>query len=181
MALSDSSRRLVVELAARAHARGVRVTFDPNYRPALWDGPGAACAVHRELFEHVDWYLCGQEEGHALFGTSDLDELLETQHAAGLRQAVVRVGARGAVVSCQAGRWHVAPRRVEEIVDEIGAGDGYAAGFAYGLLQGWEPPACAHAGNLIAASALRGTGDWETYPRLPEVDDLLREAAAARA
>jgi sugar/nucleoside kinase (ribokinase family) len=54
-------------------------------------------------------------------------------------------------------------------VDEIGAGDGFAAGFAYGLLQGWEPVACARAGNLIAAHALRGTGDWETFPSFDEV------------
>jgi sugar/nucleoside kinase (ribokinase family) len=42
-------------------------------------------------------------------------------------------------------------------------------GFAYGLLQGWAPRACARAGNLIAAYALRGTGDWETFPYIEDV------------
>jgi sugar/nucleoside kinase (ribokinase family) len=60
-----------------------------------------------------------------------------------------------------------------EVVDEVGAGDAFAAGFAYGLLQGWEPAGCAHAGHVIAGWALRGTGDWETLPRLEEVRALL--------
>jgi sugar/nucleoside kinase (ribokinase family) len=68
--------------------------------------------------------------------------------------------------------------RVVSVLDEVGAGDGFAAGFAYGLLQGWGARACASAGNLIAAAALAGTGDWETFPRLEEVRDELERAAA---
>ena len=60
-----------------------------------------------------------------------------------------------------------------EGVDEIGAGDAFAAGFAYGLLHGRAPREAAQAGHTIAAWALRGTGDWETLPRLDEVRDLL--------
>ena len=37
------------------------------------------------------------------------------------------------------------PLAVEHVVDEIGAGDGFAAGFAYGLLHGWAPVAVARA------------------------------------
>jgi 2-dehydro-3-deoxygluconokinase len=59
------------------------------------------------------------------------------------------------------------------VVDEIGAGDAFAAGFVYGLLQGWDAPDCVRAAHTIAAWALRGTGDWETLPRLDEVRSLL--------
>ncbi len=66
------------------------------------------------------------------------------------------------------------PTPDQDVVDEIGAGDAFAAGFAYGLLEGWEPRDCARAGNVLAAHALRGTGDCETAPRLADVaDDLL--------
>jgi sugar/nucleoside kinase (ribokinase family) len=58
--------------------------------------------------------------------------------------------------------------------NEVGAGDAFAAGFVYGLLQGWDATACARAGNVIAAGALAGTGDWETLPRLEDVrGDLI--------
>jgi 2-dehydro-3-deoxygluconokinase len=86
---------------------------------------------------------------------------------------VVRVGERGALVGADGSVREVVPARREEVVDEIGAGDGFAAGFVYGLLQGWDADACTHAANVIAACALRGTGDWETLPRLDEVRPLL--------
>ena len=79
----------------------------------------------------------------------------------------------GALVAAGGDVHQVTPSRREEVVDEIGAGDAFAAGFAYGLLAGWAPAACAHAANVVAAAALRGTGDRETLPRLEELRELL--------
>jgi 2-dehydro-3-deoxygluconokinase len=157
-ALGDGPRALVVDLAQRARSRGALVTFDPNFRPALWPDAASAANAQAEVLPFVDWYLCGQEEGRALFGT---EEVAGAARAAGAGDAVVRIGARGALV----GGVEVAPERVEDVVDEVGAGDAFAAGFAYGLLEGWPPDHAARAGNELAAHALRGTGDWETLPR----------------
>jgi 2-dehydro-3-deoxygluconokinase len=87
--------------------------------------------------------------------------------------AVVRVGERGALVAAGGTVSEVAPARVEPVVDEIGAGDAFAAGFCFGLLQGWEPERCTNAANVVAGFALRGRGDWETLPRLDEVLAVL--------
>jgi sugar/nucleoside kinase (ribokinase family) len=169
MALGDGPRELVLSLARRARAGGATVTFDPNYRPALWSSPGAAAAAMESVLEHVDWYLCGSAEGETLLGSDVLGALA----ARGVPGAVVRVGERGALVSVGGEVSEVRPARSEQVVDEIGAGDAFAAGFVYGLLQGWEPERCTHAANVVAACALRGTGDWETLPRLDEVRGLL--------
>jgi 2-dehydro-3-deoxygluconokinase len=173
-ALSDSARALVLDLAARARARGVTVVFDPNWRPALWRSPEEAAAAQREVLPNVDWYLCGAEEGRLLFGVEDAGELLAAIRASGSGNAVVRVGARGCVVEQAGEAFEVPPDRVAAVLDEVGAGDAFAAGFAYGLLQGWSPTDCARAANVIAAAALAGTGDWETLPRLREVERELQ-------
>ena len=173
MALSETAREAVLSVAAEARVRGISVTFDPNYRPALWPGPREAEAVQRAILPNVDWYLCGEQEGRLLFGVDSAVEVGEAARAAGARDAAVRVGDRGAVVVEDGDPVQVPPARVEQVVDEIGAGDGFAAGFAFGLLQGWGAVACARAGNLIAAHALRGTGDWETFPRLEDVGEHL--------
>jgi 2-dehydro-3-deoxygluconokinase len=172
-ALSPSARELVLDLARRARARGIRVLFDPNYRAALWESPAAAASSLRDVVPSVDWYLCGAEEGNLLFGTRSPDELVEAVTGAGAQGVAVRIGARGALVTEGSELVEVPPLRLEEVLDEVGAGDGFAAGFAYGLLEGWEPRACARAGNVVAAAALGGTGDWETYPRLEEFRALL--------
>ena len=144
MAISDTGCALVVDLARRARERGAIVLFDPNFRPALPDTPAAAAERMASVLPFVDWCLTGEGEARLLWG-----------EAAPPARTVLRVGARGAVV------------------DEIGAGDAFAAGFAYGLLAGWEPAASAHAGNVLAARALAGTGDWETLPYLADVADEL--------
>jgi 2-dehydro-3-deoxygluconokinase len=168
-ALSDGAHRTVVKAAAEAKRRGLVVTFDPNYRPALWGSPRQAAARQREVLPYVDHYLCGEAEGNLLFEAGTLETLRESALRAGVGEVVVRVGARGAVVWEEGSMVVVPPTRIEQVVDEIGAGDGFAAGYVFGLLHGWASRDSARAGNLIAARALLGTGDWETYPRLAEI------------
>jgi 2-dehydro-3-deoxygluconokinase len=154
MAISGSARELVLDVARRAKERGAVVTFDPNFRPALPDTPEAAAERQRAVLEHVDWYLCGEGEAELLWPGGEIPV-----------RSVKRVGARGAVVDGVV----VPPPRAATVVDEVGAGDAFAAGFVYGLLQGWPPVECVRAANVVAAGALAGTGDWETLPRLDEV------------
>jgi len=168
-ALGDGPRALVHDLAARAAAAGATLLFDPNLRPVLWPDAAAAAAAHVELLGIVDWYLCGAEEGAALWGEQDPRRLAAALQARGAGGVVVRVGAEGAWVAAPGAPAElVAPPRDEQVIDEIGAGDAFAAGFTYGLLGGRAPAECVRLAHTLAATALRGTGDWETLPRLAE-------------
>jgi sugar/nucleoside kinase (ribokinase family) len=170
-ALGDGPRALVHDLAARAKARGALLSFDPNYRPALWDSPADAFAAHAELLPLVDWYLCGAEEGRLLFGVETPSEVLAAVVERGAAEAVVRVGAAGALTA----EGLVPPPRVVPVRDEVGAGDGFAAGVAWGRLQGWGMARAVRAGHCVAASVLHATSDWETYPT---ADELLAALSA---
>jgi 2-dehydro-3-deoxygluconokinase len=149
MALGEGPRALVLDVARRARQAGAIVIFDPNYRPALWESAEAAAEAMAPVLPNVDWCLCGAAEAPLV------------ENAA---RVVVRT-ATGAVVDGV----EVAPPRREDVVDEVGAGDAFAAGFAYALLQGRSARAAVEAAHAVAAWALRGTGDWETLPRLREV------------
>jgi 2-dehydro-3-deoxygluconokinase len=173
-ALGEGPRALVHDVARRAAERGTTVLFDPNWRPALWRAPAEAAAAHRELLPHVDWYLCGLEEGGLLWGGETAAEVIAAVRAAGVGDAVVRLGESGAVVDGQT----VSPARVSDVLDEVGAGDGFAAGFAWGLLRGLPARECVRAANAVAAAALAGTGDWETYPTLTAIEHELTGGAA---
>jgi sugar/nucleoside kinase (ribokinase family) len=152
-ALGEGPRSLVADLAKRARARGALVTFDPNFRPALWSSPAGAAEAQAEVLPNVDWYLSGLDEGCTLFGVDSAEDVVAAALAAGAREVYVRTGDPAAV----------------EVVDEVGAGDAFAAGFAFGLLEEREPEECLRLGNAVAAGALRGTGDWETLPRREEL------------
>jgi 2-dehydro-3-deoxygluconokinase len=166
MAISESARELVLDVARRGKERGATVVFDPNFRPALPDTPEAAAERQLAVLQHADWYLCGQGEAQLLWPDGEIPV-----------PSVIRIGADGAIVEGV----KVAPPRTAFVVDEVGAGDAFAAGFVYGLLQGWSPPECAGAGNVIAACALAGTGDWETLPRLDEVRAELAQVRTPRS
>jgi 2-dehydro-3-deoxygluconokinase len=154
MAISVSARELVLDVARRAKEKGATVVFDPNFRAALPDTPEAAAARQRDVLPYVDWYHAGEGEAELLWPDGEIPV-----------PTVLRIGARGAIVDGV----EVPPPALASVVDEVGAGDAFAAGFVYGLLEGWSPVECARAGNVIAAGALAGTGDWETLPRLDDV------------
>ncbi|NUS47334.1 MAG: sugar kinase [Gemmatimonadaceae bacterium] len=168
-ALSDGARATVHHAAECAGRLGVHVTFDANFRPALWRDGAEARRAQDPVLPLVDWYLCGIEEARALWGPGTVEALDARIRGAGARSVVIRVGERGAFVT---GRI-VAPPQVVEVLDEIGAGDAFDAGFVYALLLGHDPPHCVHAGHVVAAYALRGTGDWETLPHLADVQQQL--------
>jgi 2-dehydro-3-deoxygluconokinase len=164
-ALGDGARSLVVDLARRARALGITVTFDPNFRPTLWSNATEAAAVQAEVLPHVDWYLCGLDEGKTLFGADSAAGVADSVREAGARDAVVRLGDRGAYVDGE----EIPPTRLAAVVDEVGAGDAFDAGFGYGCLQGWPPTECTRFANRLAVEVLAGTGDWETLPRLADL------------
>jgi 2-dehydro-3-deoxygluconokinase len=169
MALSDSARDLVLHLARQARARRIPVIFDPNWRPLLWQSPSEASSAFREVLPSVDWVLCSLHEGSTVFGIDDADELRTELLRAGARDVVIRVGAKGAVAS---GRL-IPPAQVVSIVDEVGAGDAFAAGFAYGLIAKWDSARATRLANLMAARSLQGSGDWETLPHRADIASEL--------
>ena len=176
LALSESASALVYEVAERAHGLGMRVTFDANYRQALWSAGSEARRAQERLLPLVDWYFCGLDEGRTLWGAGELADLEQRIRVAGARGVVIRLGERGAFINGAI----VSPPRLVDVRDEVDAADAIHAGFVYAVLLGCEPSVCAVAGHIIAARALAGTGDWETLPQLREVQRHLTEAAVAK-
>lgn len=72
------------------------------------------------------------------------------------------------------------PFRIEDHFQVLRRAGSYRDGpvLTLGLTRGWEPGACARAGHVMAAHALRGTGDWETLPHLDAVAAELERVAA---
>jgi sugar/nucleoside kinase (ribokinase family) len=176
-ALSEGARSLVYHVAERAHGLGIRLTFDANYRPALWRDAAEARRAQERVLPLTDWYLCGVNEARALWGAGKPDALEQRIRSAGARGVVIRVGDGGAFVDGTL----VAPSSLVEVRDEVGAGDAFDAGFVYALLLGCHPSLCAQGGHIIAARALAGTGDWETLPHLRDVQEQLTEALSVRS
>jgi 2-dehydro-3-deoxygluconokinase len=153
------------------------VSFDVNYRPAVWRGrdPGGPL---RRLAQAADIVFVGLDEAQALWGhpiaeAQDVRTLLP-----GPRILVVKDGATQATAFF--GRERVIePALRVDVVEPVGAGDAFAAGFLAALLQGRTAQRCLRSGHLTAAAALSVTGDHGPLPA-PEVFAELLDAPSDR-
>lgn len=163
-ALSETACETVYAAARMAKRAGLLLSFDVNYRAALWrdkDLPGTLMP----LVAMADVVLMNQEEARVLLGTDEPAVVLERLAAAGVRTPILKLGARGAC-ALDGDRLVTVPAcPVPTIVDGVGAGDSFAAGFLSAHLRGMDVEEALRWGNVLAARALATAGDYECLPR----------------
>jgi 2-dehydro-3-deoxygluconokinase len=170
-ALSDSARATVehaVELARKAQ---VPVSFDLNYRSALWPADRAA-AVCRDLAARADLVFASDDEAELLGLHGDPADLALGLAGLGGGHAVVKLGERGAVAAVD-GRVHLVDPVPVQAVDPVGAGDAFVAGYLAETLAGRPVPERLATAAACGAFAVTVPGDWEGMPTREELD-LLR-------
>ena len=200
-ALSPSSADLVVEAMTAAHLAGAVVSFDLNYRGKIWEAQGGlaqAQVVMRRIVEQVD-VLVGNEEdlqkGLGIPGTEAATSSMDPSAFLGMISQVVARYPRVKVVattlrevhstsrhSWSAVAWvngqsHVAPTMELDICDRVGGGDGFAAGFFYGLLSGEEMDQALRLGWAHGALLTTFPGDT-TMATLAQVQALTQGGSA---
>ncbi|WP_234320238.1 sugar kinase [Streptomyces sp. SBT349] len=171
--LSDGCRRLVERLVFdRPHAGGL-VSFDVNHRPRLWRRDAAPELLR--LARAADVVFVGLDEAVRLWGVDDAEGVRDLIGAPAC--LVVKDGATEAV--CFDGDTVVRePAPVVEVIEPVGAGDAFAAGWLSGLLRGLGHRERLRLGHLIAGTALRSTGD---HGPLPDADAICRGIGIPRA
>jgi 2-dehydro-3-deoxygluconokinase len=179
LALSQSCREAVHAAAAAARQRGVLVSFDPNLRLRLWSAEQARAAM-RELLPLCDLVLPGLDEAELLTGESDPDRAADAIRALGPATVVVKLGPSGALGVGPSERVRAPGVRLERIVDPVGAGDGFAAGFLAGQLRGLGLAESLRLGNTVGAFATTVVGDWEGLPTWRELQELRLDLDVAR-
>lgn len=170
-ALGESCRETVFAAVEMAKRNGVKISFDPNLRLKLWTIEEAR-PVLLKLAEAADYFLPGFDELQLLYGVSDFDEMVVQLRRLSAVSVVKGVGQESAVVL---------PDRVERIpffpaekvVDTVGAGDGFAAGFLYGVVRGLPLAEAVRVASLVGSLVVQGVGDWESIPTLDMVETEL--------
>jgi 2-dehydro-3-deoxygluconokinase len=157
-ALSPSCAALVGAVLDSA----ATVSFDVNYRPALWPAATAGPVLAR-LADRADVVFVGLDEAQALWGVAGPDDVRDL--LPGPATVVVKDAANGAY---SGGAFVPAPP--VDVVEPVGAGDAFAAGYLYGMLNHLGEPERLRLGHLVAGAALRVTGDVGV---LPPTDELL--------
>lgn len=177
-ALSPSCARLVGYAIAEASSLGVTVSFDINYRAALWSGPAAAAAVLQPLAQRCDVVFTGSDEASMLWSVSTA---MDISAVFGPRpMVVVKDGARPASV-VEGSLVTAVPALSTRVVESVGAGDAFAAGFLYGLLRNMTAAEALRFGHLVASSALTSATDHADLIATPtRLEEIARHASMWR-
>ena len=172
-ALSDSCSALTEHLLAHARERGYRVSFDVNYRPALWSVDVAGPRL-LELASMSTVVLVGLDEAETLWGCTTAEQV--SALLPGPRHLVIKDSATEAVEFVREQNqpervWRVPAHRVD-VVEPVGAGDAFAAGYLAGLLRGDRSGDRLALGHSFAAWTLGTRADFRpghgTKPRTYE-------------
>jgi 2-dehydro-3-deoxygluconokinase len=167
-ALSDSCADLLSYALAERPVAGAVMSFDVNYRPALWSARRAAPVLAR-LANRADVVFVGLDEANVLWGCATADDVRGVIGAP--ETLVVKDGAVGATAYGEGPVFVPAP--AVTIVEPVGAGDAFAAGYLFGALRGLPDRARLAIGHRLAAVALTTAGD---VGAAPSVDVLLAAA-----
>ena len=160
-ALSETTGELIAEAMKAAKASGAVTSFDLNYRQKLWDiwgGQSKALDVLARIVQHVDVLVGNEEDLQKGLGIEGQDVEKKTKLDPSAFYAVIDKAVKKfpnvkivattlrevhstnrhswAAVAWVNGKTYQSPTAELDILDRVGGGDGYAAGFFYGLLSG---------------------------------------------
>jgi len=168
-ALGQASRRLVEQAVQEARA----VSFDLNYRSALWS-PGEARAFVESVLPVVRHVFMGESEARTVFGLGGSAEAIVEALGRLAPKATIALlqGSEGSTVLADGRLWRPSRTHTVQMVDPVGAGDAYVAGFLWATLNGRGPQEAVDAGAAVAALKCSTWGDVALVdPR--DVADLL--------
>ncbi|MFE0417903.1 sugar kinase [Streptomyces tendae] len=170
-AISTSACDAAFHAMGVARGSGTLISYDPNYRAALWPVERARAVMLRSL-ESCDIALPNLSEGRMLTGADEPEDVLDALVRRGPSIVVLKMGEDGALLSHRGETFRIAPH-VVEAVDPSGAGDTFDGTFAARLLDGEKPPQAARHAAVAAALTTTGAGAVLPIPSRAALDAVL--------
>jgi 5-dehydro-2-deoxygluconokinase len=171
---ASPSREATYRALEWARAAGARVAFDVDYRASSWPSPEVAGLYARLALPMIDILIANPDEVRMVAEASDVDSAVARLRKHGVPLVVAKMGADG-VLAAGAGETVFEPSFPIEVLSTIGAGDGFASGFLYGLLRDRPLRTALRYGNAAAAIVCSRLMCSEAMPTLVEVEALLDE------
>ena len=172
-AISETARETLIAAVRIAKAAGVKVSFDPNLRLKLWSIEDAR-RVLLPIAAEADYFLPGWDELQLLYDTEDENAIFAEVGKLKAVSVIKGYGEKTLVLENGA-RTEVPFYPAEKVIDTVGAGDGFCAGFLTGLLQGKSTADAVRIGSICGSLAVQGRGDWEALPDWSAVERLLED------
>jgi len=148
------------ELFQRAHSFGLTTSLDTNYDPSeQWLG-------FDDLLSVTDVFLPNQTEALSITKSSDVETAAKVLGRKA-KVVTIKLGANGAL-ACQKDSIARSSSIPVDVVDTVGAGDSFDAGFLYGYLNGWTNEKSLRLACICGALSTQQAGGTNGQPVLKE-------------
>ncbi len=177
----EPARSATWEAIRRAKKAGVLISYDPNYRSAIWSAEAALEQINAVL-PYADVVKFSEEEAEMVCGTPDLEKCAAYFHSIGIKLCAITLGKEGAYISSASGISFRSPVYDKGIVtiDTTGAGDIFWGSFLSCLVKEFSPvEALKEEGFLRSAfafaSAAAGMSTTKKggVPSVPKFEDVM--------
>ena len=172
-AISASAADSVFAAIETAKSEGGLVSYDTNFREALWPLERARATIHAAI-ARADVARPGLDDARKLTGLHGADEIVDFYLGLGCGLVAMTLGKDGVLVATASDRRTIPARRVEA-VDATGAGDCFGGAFLAEWLRHRDPVRAAEYANAAAALKTLGQGAVAPIPRRAEVERFLSE------
>ncbi|TQV65740.1 sugar kinase [Aliiroseovarius halocynthiae] len=157
--LSPQQREELFQRIAELRDAGtLRLVFDDNYRPALWESPKVAQQVMTQAWCLTDVALPSVDDEMALFGDADEAAVLARLRGLGVTDGALKRAASGPVPINPDVQISAPYPAAERVVDTTAAGDSFNGGFLAALMQGAPTDACLMQGHMMAREVVGHPG-----------------------
>ncbi len=170
--LSEEPSRAAHHTAWAARGRTPLTVLDLDYRPMFWASPSEASEQVGLALQHVTVAVGNREECEVAVGETEplraADALLER----GVELAIVKQGPKGVLARTRDEMVEVPPQAVE-VVNGLGAGDGFGGALCHGLLEGWGLERILRFANVAGAIVASRRECSTAMPTTAEVEAVL--------
>ncbi|MBT1166050.1 sugar kinase [Bifidobacterium simiarum] len=178
-ALAPNTYETESKLIDEAKAHGALVTFDPNPRPTLWHSEEEMILATNKLAAKSDVFMPGLSEGQLFSGRQDARDIADFYLDMGVKKVIIKLGADGSALFERDENGErvetVVPSFVVDVVDTVGAGDGFASGAITALLEGLDSEHLLERANAVGAIQVTSVSDSEGLPTRLELERFINE------
>ena len=172
--LSEEPSRSAHYTAWKARGKKKHTVLDLDYRPMFWQNPAQATEQIAQALPYVTVAVGNKEECEVAVGETIPERAADALLDRGVELAIVKQGPKGVMAKTRDEMVEVAPHQVE-VLNGLGAGDGFGGALCYGLLNGLSLEEMLRFANIAGAIVATRLECSTAMPTTSEVNAIIKE------